>query len=101
MYRNFMISQLEWICFSFLDIDECAEADRGGCEHTCSNYEGGYYCTCNVGYRLKDDDKSCEGTFGDLINAVDERPHSEVLQKWSHGRWSSWRVIQNTVCSVK
>ena len=49
-------------CFSFLDVDECALADKGGCEHKCSNYEGGYYCTCNAGYRLMDDDKGCEGT---------------------------------------
>ena len=44
------------------DIDECALSDKGGCEHKCSNYEGGYYCTCNPGYRLMDDDKGCEGT---------------------------------------
>ena len=46
----------------FSDVDECAEADEGGCEHTCTNYEGGYYCSCNDGYRLMGDDKSCEGT---------------------------------------
>ena len=46
----------------FSDVDECAEADEGGCEHTCTNYEGGYYCSCNAGYRLMDDDQGCEGT---------------------------------------
>ena len=45
-----------------VDIDECALPNQGGCEHTCHNYEGGYYCTCPAGYRLMDDDKGCEGT---------------------------------------
>ena len=49
--------------FSLLDINECALPDKGGCEDKCSNYEGGYYCTCPAGFRLMDDDKSCEGTY--------------------------------------
>lgn len=52
-----------FLLISFEDVDECAEADQGGCEFKCSNYEGGYYCSCDVGYRLMDDDKSCEGKF--------------------------------------
>ena len=52
---------------SFEDVDECAEPDQGGCEFQCSNYEGGYYCSCDVGYRLMDDDKSCEGKFARIL----------------------------------
>ena len=62
--------------FHFVDIDECAEADQGGCDFQCSNYEGGYYCSCDVGYRLMDDDKSCEGTLKTIlkINNVETKP---------------------------
>ena len=45
-----------------LDIDECMSGN-GGCEDTCTNYEGGYYCTCPHGYLLMDDNKGCEGIF--------------------------------------
>ena len=47
------------------DIDECALPDNGGCDQTCSNFEGGYSCTCNAGYRLMEDDQGCEGTVRD------------------------------------
>ncbi|XP_033229535.1 fibrillin-1-like [Belonocnema kinseyi] len=46
-----------------LDIDECVEGDEGephGCEHTCVNELGGYYCTCNDGYDIQDDGVSCQ-----------------------------------------
>ncbi|CAH1245435.1 SCUBE2 [Branchiostoma lanceolatum] len=33
------------------DIDECS-SDNGGCDHTCVNTDGSYYCTCQSGYRL-------------------------------------------------
>ena len=42
------------------DIDEC-QANTHGCEHSCHNYEGGFYCSCRSGYRLMEDSKSCEG----------------------------------------
>ena len=45
-----------------LDINECDMPDKGDCEDECTNYEGGYYCTCPTGYRLMDDNRGCEGT---------------------------------------
>lgn len=47
----------------YVDVDECSLFEKGGCEYKCSNYEGGYYCICLVGYWLMDDDKGCEGKF--------------------------------------
>ncbi|KRZ56210.1 Low-density lipoprotein receptor-related protein [Trichinella nativa] len=37
-------------------------ANRGGCEHTCTDLpHGGYYCSCNAGFRpSKSDPKRCE-----------------------------------------
>lgn len=43
-----------------LDLDEC-KRNNGGCEHSCHNYEGGYWCSCKDGYKLKDDEHGCEG----------------------------------------
>ncbi|CAH1257267.1 SCUBE1 [Branchiostoma lanceolatum] len=33
------------------DVNECLTSN-GGCEHTCSNNEGSYTCSCNTGYSL-------------------------------------------------
>ena len=43
-----------------IDIDECAP-NNGGCQHTCNNINGSFYCTCNDGYTLNRDGKSCTG----------------------------------------
>ena len=48
-------------CHILLDIDECAE-DNGGCNHTCTNTDGSFKCSCPDGYLLLDDEKSCSGT---------------------------------------
>ena len=41
------------------DINECNQGN-GGCEHTCNNTIGSYYCTCNTGYQLSKG-KHCSG----------------------------------------
>ena len=45
-----------------LDINECS-IDNGGCTETCVNTNGSYYCTCNAGYTLKQDQHSCKGIY--------------------------------------
>ena len=40
------------------DIQECA-IDNGGCDHTCTNVAGSYSCSCNPGYQLQADGKTC------------------------------------------
>ena len=40
------------------DINEC-NVNNGGCNHTCINYDGSYYCTCNPGYRLSNNYHTC------------------------------------------
>ena len=42
------------------DINECQLAPPI-CEHNCTNYEGSYECSCNVGYELDDDMRTCNG----------------------------------------
>ena len=47
-------------CFNNTDIDECA-TDNGGCEHTCTNMEGSFGCSCPAGYSLTVDGFNCSG----------------------------------------
>lgn len=48
--------------FFALDINEC-ELNEHQCDHTCINTDGSYYCECNTGYYLDDDDGfRCIGT---------------------------------------
>ena len=42
------------------DTDECALAN-GGCEHSCSNADGSYTCSCNSGFKLNANGLTCEG----------------------------------------
>ena len=42
------------------DINEC-EDHNGDCGHNCIDTTGSYYCTCDDGYKLDDDDLTCHG----------------------------------------
>uniref|UniRef100_A0A1X7UBP4 Uncharacterized protein n=1 Tax=Amphimedon queenslandica TaxID=400682 RepID=A0A1X7UBP4_AMPQE len=41
------------------DINECSVAN-GGCQQTCINTPGSYYCSCLSGYRLTNDNTTCQ-----------------------------------------
>ena len=43
-----------------IDINECVN-DTSGCEQLCHNTIGSYYCTCEEGYYLGNDNHSCLG----------------------------------------
>ena len=48
-------------CYFFIDYDEC-KGNFHGCEHNCTNLDGGYNCTCMVGYRMNNKNfKKCDG----------------------------------------
>ena len=49
------------------DIDECT-LGTPDCSHICTNSLGSYQCSCNTGYRLGTDAKSCSGRTGSKIN---------------------------------
>lgn len=42
------------------DINECQDGSHN-CDDECANSEGSFSCRCGAGYRLLDDDHSCEG----------------------------------------
>ena len=40
------------------DINECI---NNYCHHNCNNTEGSYYCYCDTGYELLNDNITCQG----------------------------------------
>ncbi|KAG8592594.1 hypothetical protein GDO81_000555 [Engystomops pustulosus] len=50
--------------------DECAKPDNGGCEQRCVNTLGSYKCSCDPGYELGPDKKSCEAACGGLLTKL-------------------------------
>ena len=42
---------------AILDIDECLT--YGQCSQGCVNFKGGHKCTCQPGYELEPDHKTC------------------------------------------
>ena len=53
-------SSLLSITFQCIDINECSR-NTSGCNQTCTNTVGSYYCSCNSGYNLSDNDHDCIG----------------------------------------
>ncbi|KAI0210407.1 Mucin-like protein [Lamellibrachia satsuma] len=49
------------------DTNECSTTN-GGCAHRCTNFDGGFNCSCNDGYQLMNDKIQCKpcpsGTWG-------------------------------------
>ena len=48
-----------YLFFLLVDIDECAE-NLHNCESGCSNTDGSFICTCEEGYMLESDGRSCK-----------------------------------------
>ena len=44
------------------DIDECLD-NNGGCNQGCTNVNGSYDCSCDAGYFLSDDQRTCVGVY--------------------------------------
>ena len=45
---------------SFIDVDECMY-HSDNCDETCHNTLGGYRCSCQEGFMLAADQKTCNG----------------------------------------
>ena len=44
------------------DIDECS-SEENPCHHQCDNTAGSFRCLCTEGFRLSEDQHSCQGQF--------------------------------------
>ena len=53
----------------FADHDECATSLHG-CQHSCNNLNGSFFCSCNAGYVLNKDNKTCSGVTFLLLSGV-------------------------------
>uniref|UniRef100_A0A8D2DMW3 Metalloendopeptidase n=1 Tax=Sciurus vulgaris TaxID=55149 RepID=A0A8D2DMW3_SCIVU len=54
----------------FKEVDECSRPEHGGCEQRCVNTLGSYKCTCDPGYELAADKKTCEVACGGFITKL-------------------------------
>ena len=45
----------------FSDVNECADVSVHQCMHNCVDTLTGYYCTCDKGFRLLSNGKTCRG----------------------------------------
>ena len=60
---NGMYSIVTWITkltIIITDVDEC-QVNNGGCNQTCTNTEGSFKCSCDMGYTLRMNNLSCDG----------------------------------------
>ena len=46
------------------DVREC-DTNNGGCDHICTDFLGGYNCSCRSGFRT--DGNTCTGMFVGMI----------------------------------
>ena len=49
--------------YIFTDVANDCGANPNVCEHTCHNSNSSFYCTCNSGYRLASNGRTCDGKF--------------------------------------
>ncbi len=59
--------EIVYFCYHYFsytctDINECS-VNNGGCEHTCTNSEGNFSCSCNSGYELDSNGFNCSGKY--------------------------------------
>ena len=54
-------------------VNSCA-LQRGGCDHHCTHTPEGPLCSCNLGYQLQADRKTCRGTVHWRIQMEDRTP---------------------------
>ena len=48
------------IVYYISDVNECS-ANYGNCSQLCTNTNGSYVCSCNLGYQLSADSRTCNG----------------------------------------
>ncbi len=65
----------KYVCISrlpsslLLDIDECS-LGISNCSHGCNNTDGGFICTCEDGYTLTNDSRTCSISGIIFLNAA-------------------------------
>ena len=57
-----LVNMLKFILSWITDVNECSEG-TDQCNQICTNTVGSYKCSCNAGYVLGLDKKTCVGTY--------------------------------------
>ena len=61
----------------YVDLDECATGNHN-CQQQCHNTVGSYTCSCNSGFDLNSDGRTCTGTYTIIICHSYHGPQSFV-----------------------
>ena len=48
------------VLFLYIDVDECSNRQHN-CDHVCGNIVGSFDCSCQNGFILQPDGRTCEG----------------------------------------
>lgn len=64
MLCSYIFNIIVLICVT--DVNECSE-ELSGCDQQCLNTDGSYICSCDTGYTLLPDSKTCQGRSDCLI----------------------------------
>ena len=63
----------------FSDINECL-TNNGGCAQNCANTNGSFVCSCNIGYTLNADNRTCAGRYAsERIYAYFHKTHRKFI----------------------
>ena len=60
---------LKSLTFCVADHDECSTSHHG-CEYKCNNFHGSFFCSCDSGYELNNDNKTCSGMITRVLGAT-------------------------------
>lgn len=85
------------MCVFFLtDIDECR---YGYCQQLCANVPGSYSCSCNPGFLLNPDSRTCEGTSAQVTHTCQwmrSRVALTAIQCFSSRCGRVWRATMQS-----
>ncbi len=86
--------------FSVSDINECITLN-GGCTGICHNADGSFSCSCNDGFTLGSDGKSCNGQFQYIWYCMNLIVCFVDINECNDGSHICNQVCTNTVGSYK
>lgn len=58
------------VLYYISDIDECS-LGTSGCTQNCTNNIGSFTCSCNTGYALASDNKTCNGELDQKVSLIE------------------------------